>query len=32
MSTLGRDESVIREYIKRQEAGERRVDQLKLLE
>lgn len=32
VSTGGRDETVIREYIKRQEAEDRRVDHLKLLE
>ena len=31
-STVGRDENVIREYIKRQEAEDRRVDQMKLFE
>jgi putative transposase len=32
VSTVGRDEQVIRDYIKRQEAGDRRVDQQKLWE
>ena len=32
VSTVGRDENVIREYIRRQEVEDRRVDQLKLLE
>jgi len=31
-STVGRDEKVIREYIKRQEAEDKRVDQMKLFE
>ncbi len=31
-STVGRDEKTIREYIKRQEADDQRMDQLKLLE
>ena len=31
-STVGRDEKVIREYIKRQEAEDRRLDQMKLFE
>jgi len=31
VSTLGRDETVIREYIRRQEAEDRRLDQLDLL-
>ena len=31
VSTVGRDEAVIREYIKHQEAEDRRVDQLRLL-
>ena len=31
VSTVGRDEKVIREYIKHQEAEDRRVDQLKLV-
>ena len=31
VSTLGRDETVIREYIRRQEAEDRRLDQLSLL-
>ena len=31
VSTVGRDEEVIREYIKRQEAEDRRVDQLNLV-
>jgi putative transposase len=30
VSTVGRDEQVIREYIRRQEAEDRRLDQLKL--
>ena len=30
VSTVGRDEKVIREYIRRQEAEDRRVDQLDL--
>ena len=30
VSTVGRDEDVIREYIRHQEAEDRRVDQLKL--
>jgi len=30
VSTVGRDEQVIREYIRRQEAADRRIDQLKL--
>jgi len=32
VSTVGRDETVIREYIRRQEAEDRRIDQLKLLD
>ncbi len=32
VSTVGRDEKVIREYIRRQQAEDRRIDQLKLLE
>lgn len=32
VSTVGRDEAVIREYIKRQKTADRRIDQLKLLE
>jgi len=32
VSTVGRDEQVIREYIKRQESDDRRVDQQKLWE
>ncbi len=31
VSTVGRDEEVIREYIRHQEAEDRRVDQLKLM-
>jgi len=31
-STVGRDEKVIRDYIKRQEAEDRRLDQMKLWE
>jgi len=31
-STVGREEKVIREYIRRQQAEDRRIDQLKLLE
>ena len=31
-STVGRDEKVIKEYIKRQEAEDKRLDQLKLFE
>ena len=31
VSTVGRDEAVIREYIRRQEAEDRRQDQLQLL-
>jgi putative transposase len=31
-STVGRDEQVIREYIRRQEAEDRRLEQLKLLD
>jgi putative transposase len=31
VSTLGRDEDVIREYIRRQEAEDKRLDQLNLL-
>ena len=31
-STVGRDEKVISEYIKRQEAEDKRLDQMKLLE
>jgi putative transposase len=31
VSTVGRDEAVIREYIKNQEAEDRRMDQLRLL-
>ena len=31
VSTVGRDEAVIREYIKHQEAEDRRMDQLRLL-
>ena len=31
VSTVGRDEKVIREYIRRQEAEDRRQDQLRLL-
>ncbi len=31
VSTVGRDEKVIREYIKHQESEDRRVDQLKLM-
>jgi len=31
VSTVGRDEEVIREYIRRQEQEDRRVDQLKLM-
>ena len=31
VSTVGRDEQVIREYIRRQEAEDRRVDQLRLV-
>jgi len=31
VSTVGRDEEVIRKYIKKQEAEEQRLDQLKLL-
>ena len=31
VSTVGRDEEVIREYIRRQEAEDRRVDQLNLV-
>ena len=30
-STVGRDEQVIREYIRHQEAGDRRIDQLPLI-
>jgi len=32
VSTVGRDEEVIRKYIRRQEAEDRRVDQLNLLD
>jgi putative transposase len=32
VSTVGRDETVIREYIRKQEHEDRRIDQLKLLE
>ena len=32
VSTVGRDEQVIREYIRNQAAEDRRVEQLKLLE
>jgi len=32
VSTVGRDEQVIREYIRRQEAEDRRLEQLKLLD
>lgn len=32
VSTVGRDEQMIREYIRRQEAEDHRLDQLKLLE
>jgi putative transposase len=32
VSTVGRDEQVIREYIRKQEAEDRRLEQLKLLE
>jgi putative transposase len=31
VSTVGRDEQVVREYIRNQEAEERRIDQLDLL-
>jgi putative transposase len=31
VSTVGRDEAVIREYIRHQEAEDRRMDQLRLL-
>ncbi|MCU0664130.1 MAG: IS200/IS605 family transposase, partial [Myxococcota bacterium] len=31
VSTVGRDEEVIREYIRRQEEEDRRIEQLKLL-
>ena len=31
VSTVGRDEQVVREYIRNQEAEERRLDQLDLL-
>jgi len=31
VSTLGRDEAAIREYIRRQEREDRRLDQLNLL-
>ena len=31
VSTVGRDEGVIREYIRRQEAEDKRLDQLNLL-
>jgi len=31
VSTVGRDEEVIREYIRHQEAEDRRVDQLQLV-
>ncbi len=31
VSTVGRDEEVIREYIRHQEAEDRRIDQLKLM-
>ena len=31
VSTVGRDETVIREYIKRQEAEDRRLDQMRLM-
>jgi putative transposase len=31
-STVGRDENVIREYIKRQEAEDKQIDQMKLFE
>jgi putative transposase len=30
VSTVGRDEKVIREYIRKQEAEDKRIDQLKL--
>jgi putative transposase len=32
VSTVGRDEQVIRDYIRRQEAEDHRLEQLKLLE
>jgi putative transposase len=32
VSTVGRDEQVIREYIRRQESEDQRLEQLKLLE
>jgi putative transposase len=31
VSTIGRDEKVIREYIRKQEAEDKRLEQLKLL-
>jgi putative transposase len=31
VSTVGTDEEVIREYIRRQEEGDRRIDQLELI-
>jgi len=31
VSTVGRDEEVVREYIRHQEAEDRRVDQLQLV-
>jgi putative transposase len=32
VSTVGRDEKAIQEYIKRQEEEDRRIDQLKMFE